>query len=114
MPSEKVAAVLEDMLRQIDLASSFLAGSTEEAFLTDLRTVYAVTRCLEIISEASRRLSGDLKERHPSIPWKNIAGAGNIYRHDYEDVSARQVWATVHLALPALRAVVVQELLRPR
>jgi len=45
-------------------------------------------RCLEIISEASRRLPSSLKERHPSIDWKRMAGAGNVYRHDYEDVAA--------------------------
>jgi uncharacterized protein with HEPN domain len=46
-----------------------------------------VTRCLEIISEASRRLPDGLKARHPAIAWKEMAGAGNIYRHDYEDVA---------------------------
>ncbi len=39
-----------------------------------------------------------------------MAGAGNIYRHDYEDVAAIQVWETVRLALPPLRAVVNIEL----
>src|SRR5215207_4329882 len=57
-----------------------------------MRTIYAVTRCLEIISEASRRLPEELKARHPSIAWKQMAGAGNVYRHDYEDVAARYVW----------------------
>jgi len=72
--------------------------------------VYAVTRCLEIISEASRRLSDALKQRHPNIAWRDVAGAGNIYRHDYEDVAAQDVWNTVRVALPSLRAVVEQEL----
>jgi hypothetical protein len=53
--------------------------------VADPRTVYAVTRCLEIISEGSRRLPDDLKARHPSIAWRDMAGAGNIYRRDYED-----------------------------
>jgi len=77
-----------------------------------MRTIYAVTRCLEIISEASRRLPEELKARHPSIAWKQMAGAGNVYRHDYEDVAARYVWDTVQLALPPLRRVVEQELAR--
>jgi uncharacterized protein with HEPN domain len=54
-----------------------------------------VTRCLEIISEASRRLPDDMKARHPGIAWKKMAGAGNIYRHDHEDVAAQLVWGTV-------------------
>ncbi|WP_348637543.1 HepT-like ribonuclease domain-containing protein [Bradyrhizobium sp. ISRA443] len=70
------------------------------------------TRCLEIISEASRRLPADLKARHPGIVWKQMAGAGNVYRHDYEDVAAQFVWDTVELALPPLRAVVEQEIVR--
>ena len=41
-----------------------------------------------------------------------MAGAGNVYRHDYEDVAARYVWETVQRSLPPLRAAVVQELAR--
>ncbi len=64
------AASLRDIAHHIDLALSFTAGFDYEAFVADSRTVYAVTRCLEIISEASRRLPDDLKARHPSIPWR--------------------------------------------
>ena len=39
-----------------------------------------------------------------------MAGAGNVYRHDYENVAARYVWDTVQLALPPLRAVIEREL----
>jgi uncharacterized protein with HEPN domain len=69
-----------------------------------------VTRCLEIISEASRRLPDDLKARHPSIAWKEMAGAGNVYRHDYEQVDAEEVWVTVQDHLPPLRVVVEHEI----
>lgn len=112
MPSDPSENVLRDILRQIDLAASFVAGFEPTAFLNDTRTVYAVTRCLEIISEASRRLPDDLKARYPSIAWRQMAGAGNVYRHDYEDVAAQYVWDTVQRALPPLRTVVEQELAR--
>jgi uncharacterized protein with HEPN domain len=79
MPSEITAAALRDM-EHINLASQFVGGLDYESFCADMRTVYAVTRCLEIISEASRRLPDNMKARHPSIEWKNIAGAGNVYR----------------------------------
>jgi uncharacterized protein with HEPN domain len=75
-----------------------------------LRPCYAATRWLEIISEASRRLPSAFKERFPEIPWKQVAGSGNIYRHSYENVQERRIWATIHEALPALRAVVDGEL----
>jgi uncharacterized protein with HEPN domain len=63
-----------------------------------------------VISEASRRLSGELKARHPDIAWKQMAGAGNIYRHDYQGIAALRIWETVKLALPPLRVVIKQEL----
>jgi uncharacterized protein with HEPN domain len=110
MLSKAATAALRDMEHHIDLATEFVAGSGYEAFRDDMRTVYAVTRCLEIISEASRRLPDEVKTRHPSIAWKDMAGAGNVYRHDYEDVAAKLVWDTVQLALPALRDVIAREL----
>ena len=102
MPSKQDDIALRDILHHIELATVFVAGADRDAFINDSKTVYAVTRCLEIISEASRRLPQSLKERHPGIAWKQMAGAGNVYRHDYEDVAARYVWKTVNESLPPL------------
>ncbi|ABD05086.1 Protein of unknown function DUF86 [Rhodopseudomonas palustris HaA2] len=110
MRSEITDLALRDILHHIDLATEFVANTDLVVFKNDLRTLYAVTRCLEIISEASRRVANDVKIRHPSIGWRQIAAAGNVYRHDYEDVAAQMVWDTVHRALPALRAAVSREL----
>jgi uncharacterized protein with HEPN domain len=112
MPSRTAETALRDIRYHIDLATEFAAGFDLDTFKSDLRTVYAVTRCLEIISEASRRLPDDLKARHPAIGWKQMAGAGNVYRHDYEDVAAQFVWDTVQLALPSLREVIEMEISR--
>ncbi len=114
MPSNSAEIPLRDILYHIDLATQFVAGIDYAAFRDDVRTVYAVTRCLEIISEASRRLPDEMKARHPSIAWKQIAGAGNIYRHDYEEVAAHFVWETVARDLASLRAVMEQELSQVR
>jgi uncharacterized protein with HEPN domain len=110
MPSDSDRGVLVDILRHIDLAERFSHGHTLETFRSDELHLYAVTRCLEVISEASRRLSDDLKARHPGIPWKQVAAAGNVYRHEYQDVAALRIWDTVQVALPSLRGVIEQEL----
>jgi uncharacterized protein with HEPN domain len=112
MPSKPADAALRDILHHIDLAAKFSTGFDRASFKHDIKTVYAVTRCLEIISEASRRLPDDVKARHPAIGWKQMAGAGNVYRHDYEDVAAEFVWETVARALPPLRAAIETELKR--
>jgi uncharacterized protein with HEPN domain len=111
MPSDKNYGPLRDIQRNIELAQSFISGETYEAFQKDRKAVYAAIRCLEIISEASRRLSADLKDRHPHLPWSDIAAAGNIYRHDYEDVLDQVVWDTVQ-GLGAIAEVAQMELQR--
>lgn len=55
-------------------------------------------------------MSDDLKARHPQMPWRKMAAAGNFYRHNYEDVLPGRVWKTLHDDLPPLRMVVEQEL----
>jgi uncharacterized protein with HEPN domain len=76
MPSDpdSVRRWLNDIRYHIAMAQTFMEGISYDALRDDLRTTYAVTRCLEIISEASRRLPDELKARHPSIAWKNMAG----------------------------------------
>jgi uncharacterized protein with HEPN domain len=110
MPFDIEQTALRDMRHHIDLATHFVAGLDSVAFRNDVRTVYAVVRCLEIISEASRRVSDALKDRHPSIERRQMAAAGNVYRHNYEDVAAEYVWETVQRSLPPLRTAIEQEL----
>ena len=110
MLSDTDREALIDMRDNIMRAFEFVRGLDLDGFLHDVKSFYATTRCLEIISEASRRLSNDFKQSYPQIPWKDIAGSGNIYRHDYEDVLERRVWATLHQALPALQDLVEKEL----
>lgn len=112
MPSEKESGALRDILRHIDLAERFAHNHSYESLRDDLKTLYAVIRSLEIISEASRRLPDELKARHPGIPWREMAAAGNFYRHNYEDVTPVRAWKVVHEDLPPLRAVVEEELAR--
>jgi uncharacterized protein with HEPN domain len=112
MPSDPrdVSRWLADIRHNIALAEHFTAGLGYDTFTEDTLRLYAVVRCLEIISEASRRLPDDLKARHPSIAWQRMAAAGSVYRHDYEDVAPSFVWVVLQDHLPPLRIVVEQEL----
>jgi uncharacterized protein with HEPN domain len=87
--SEAIRRWLNDIQHHLEMAQAFVAGMNYEAFRDDDLHLYAVTRCLETISEASRRLPKELKARHPSIEWREMASGRNIYRHEYEDVAAR-------------------------
>ena len=111
-PSERERDACHDIVANARRAKTFIGGSTFEAFVADDRTSYAVVRCLEIVSEASRRLSTETRSRHPDVPWRQIADAGNFYRHAYHGVSLDIVWLTVHDELPVLVAAVEAELAR--
>ena len=100
------------MLRHIDLAEKFANSLDETGLSNNAQALYAIIRSLEIISEASRRLSDKLKARHPDIPWREMAAAGNFYRHSYEDVTPQRVWKTLQEHLPPLRAAIDEELAR--
>src|SRR5271156_403213 len=108
--SEAIRRRFIDIRHHIAMAEGFIERINYETFKDDNLHLYAVTRCLEITSEASRRLPEELKARHPSIQWRDTAAAGNIYRHEYEDVSVRGVWDTLNHPLPPLRIVIEQEL----
>jgi len=110
MRSDKAAMALFDIRDNALYARQFVEGLSFEAFKEDRKRFYAVTRALEIISEAARRLPDELRARHPELPWRAIMGAGNVYRHNYDNVLETYVWQTLHDRLPELVAVVTLEI----
>ena len=114
MLSKSALTALIDMRFNIVLVGHFIDGLTFKAFERDLKTLYATTRALEIISEASRRLPADLKDRHSGILWKEMRDAGDRYRHEYDSVEASIIWRTAIESLPPLLAIIEAELAADR
>ena len=110
MPSESFRNALYDIRDNILLAQEFVAGLDYSAFSKSRLHVYAVTRAIEIVSEASKRLPDDVRARHPRLPWRDIRDVGNFYRHQYDNVMESYVWRTVQEHLPLLLAVVLAEI----
>lgn len=96
------------LLHVRDAIGRILSYTTEgkQAFLADGKTQDAVVRNLEVIGEAAKRISGDLKSRHADIPWKRMAGMRDKMIHEYFGVDLEIVWAAVERDLPALRVSV--------
>jgi uncharacterized protein with HEPN domain len=110
MPSSSCLDYLLDIRDNALLAQRWTAGYTRETFAENQQVFYAATRCLEIVSEAARRLPQELRDNHPELPWRAIMDAGNVYRHGYDYVAENAVWHTVQHSLPPLLAVVESEL----
>jgi uncharacterized protein with HEPN domain len=94
-----------EMARRVE---TFCVGKSFRDYRNDLLLRLAVERCIEIISEASRSIPEEFKAEHPDIPWKDIAGIGNVMRHDYDNVRDDIIWDIVEKHLDALREAVEQ------
>ena len=73
---------MDEVLQAIANIEADTTGLDFERFVADRRVRQLVERNLEIISEASRRIADHLKATAPDIPWREIAGIGNVLRHD--------------------------------
>ena len=96
---------LDDILDAIDRISEYVEGMDDDAFISDRKTQDAVIRNLEIIGEASRNLSDELKAQSNEIEWTKIIGFRNILAHEYFGVSIPIVWDIVQNKLGPLREV---------
>jgi uncharacterized protein with HEPN domain len=104
------AAYLRDILIEANDVESFTKGMDLGKFVTDRLVCKAVTKCLESIAEATKSLTPALKERHKSIPWKQIAGFRDFSAHHYWELDYTMVWDVVIGHLPPLIVVVEAEL----
>jgi uncharacterized protein with HEPN domain len=95
-------ATLFDILRAARLAVQFCDEMDEAAFFEDLKTQAAILHELTVLGEAVKRLSTTLRERHPDVPWKAMAGMRDRLLHGYDDVDLALVWKTVSDDLPGL------------
>lgn len=94
MGTEEDKIYSEHILEAIRGIEAFTAGLTYEQFADELKTILAVTRELEIIGEATKRLSEAFKEKHALISWRKIAGMRDFLIHDYMEVDFMEVWKT--------------------
>jgi uncharacterized protein with HEPN domain len=105
MAKRSAALRLDDMIEAAERVREVLGDLSTEALEADWQRHWLLQRGIEIISEASRHLPPDMKARHPEIPWRKVAGIGNVLRHGYEDVGAPILWKLVREDLPPLEGV---------
>src|SRR5246127_4192860 len=102
MAARSLVPRLTDIIEAIERIHGVLENITLEAFESDWQRQWLVERGIEIISEASRHLTDEMKARHPEIPWQKVAGIGNVLRHKYENIAAPIIWKLAQADLPLL------------
>lgn len=109
--ADRDAALLRYVQQSVARIEEYTRGG-RDALLTESIVQDAVLRRLETLADAASRLSEPIKARHPDIRWRAIQGFRNVAAHAYLELDLERVWTTIQAHLPALKAVVEQEIER--
>jgi uncharacterized protein with HEPN domain len=94
--------LLDDILEAAGRIRSYTEGMSLAELRADKKTTDAVVRNLEVIGEAIKKLPAEVRDRHPDVPWKKIAGLRDILIHEYFGIDLDIIWDVVDTKLPAL------------
>jgi uncharacterized protein with HEPN domain len=96
-----------DYLRDIEDAIGrildYTAGLTWVEYLQDYKTQDAVVHNLEVIGEATKSLSDEIRSQYPNIPWRDMTGTRDRLTHHYFGINQEIVWQIVEQNMPSLR-----------
>jgi uncharacterized protein with HEPN domain len=100
--SRDASLYLADIQEACEKVLRFTAGMNYKDFVHDDLHFDAVVRNLEIIGEAVKNLSEELRQKYPNVKWRKIAGFRDIVAHNYFGVSDEIVWDVVENEIPPL------------
>lgn len=95
---------LRDIVEAINEIEVMLEGCDLDGFASDKMRRMATERYLEVICEATRRLTDDVKQSAPHIEWQKIVDFGNRLRHAYHATDVKMVWGILQTHLPLLKS----------
>lgn len=93
---------IRSMLAEIGKIENFAKGVTYGTFSKDEKMQYAAYKAFENIGEAAKNISPGLKEKHPGIPWRELAGLRDKLTHGYFGIDLERIWKAIQEDIPSL------------
>ncbi len=103
MKKRDYGSYIEDIIEHMGYAEEFIKYRTFEEFANDKKTILSVTKCIEIVGEATKQIPDSIREKYPEIPWRDMAGIRDRLVHGYFKVNLEIVWITAAIEFPELR-----------
>ncbi len=97
---------IKDILEYMERAETHIGSMKKEEFLQDSKTCDAVIRCIEVIGEATKNVPDNIRNKYPSIPWRDMAGMRDKIIHGYFVVDFESVWLVVKEEIPKLKPLI--------
>ncbi len=104
--TREIVDFIQDILDAIDDIEMFTQGLYFEDFKQDRKTVYAVTRAIEIMGEATKNIPDTTRNEYPQVPWKRIAGMRDKLIHGYFGVDMVTLWKAAKQDAPQLKGLI--------
>lgn len=96
------AAYLWDMLDACQTVRQVVTGVTYHDFERSEVLKRAIERFIEIIGEAARHVSDEMKSEHPEIPWRGIISQRHVIAHEYDEIQYERIWRIATIRVPEL------------
>jgi uncharacterized protein with HEPN domain len=93
---------IRDMVLAANRVLRYVENTSQQEFEQDLEKQDSVTYRILILGEASKRLSAEFRDKHPNIPWRQIAGMRNMLVHEYDQVDLDVLWDVTQNSIPGL------------
>lgn len=98
---ENLILDITDKIGEID---DFMTNVDKSALLKDEKLQAAITRNLQIVTEAMKYMPYHLQRQYPDVPWRQIVSMRNYLTHEYFRVPASIIWNTYKKDLPIIRS----------